>query len=216
MRTTEAMRKAWHPPCKLQQARFTFHTGVSVIVDARTLPVWDRVDRIMALHGYGPRAGQTWGYACRAITGGKGYSLHAYGIAVDVNSLTNPYGPKLVTDMPMEMVEAIEGIRTVDGLPVVGWGGRYRGNRDAMHFEVICTPAQLTKGLAPYDTAPEEDDMFEPEDAERLERAELHATAAHNIVEEIRSEVKRLAASNEKRSKEMAAILDHLGIQVPA
>lgn len=158
MSTTTRMRKAWHPPCKIRPARFTFHSGVAVTVDVRTLAVWERVDDIMAIHRYYPRNGQTWGYACRKITGGTGHSLHAFGIAVDVNSLSNPYGRKLVTDMPMAMVEAIEAITTVDGVPVVGWGGRYSKNKDAMHFEVICTPAELARGLR-GSPLPEEDDM---------------------------------------------------------
>lgn len=151
MSTTDAMREAWYPPCKIRPARFTFHSGVAVTVDTRTVPVWETVDRIMRRHGYFPRSSQTWGYHCRKITGGEGYSLHAFGIAIDVNSLSNPYGKRLVTDMPIAMIEEIEAIRTVDGVPVVGWGGRYRGNKDAMHFEVICTPAQLARGLSPTD-----------------------------------------------------------------
>lgn len=93
---------------------------------------------------------------CRKITGGSGYSLHAYGIAVDVNSLANPYGPKLITDMPTSMIEQIEALRTVDGHRVVGWGGRYSRNKDAMHFEVIVTPAQLARGFADFAITSEE------------------------------------------------------------
>jgi peptidoglycan hydrolase-like protein with peptidoglycan-binding domain len=84
---------------------------------------------------------------CRKITGGSGYSLHAYGIAADLNWSTNPYGSRLVTDMPGAMIADIKAIRTNNGKQVFRWGGDYKGNKDAMHFEVICTPADLATGL---------------------------------------------------------------------
>lgn len=33
-----------------------------------------------------------WGYACRMKTGGTGWSVHSWGVAVDTNTLRNPYG----------------------------------------------------------------------------------------------------------------------------
>ena len=84
---------------------------------------------------------------CRAITGGRAYSLHAYGIAIDINWQSNPYGPVLVTDMDPAMVAAILSIRTNGGAQVWRWGGSYRGNKDGMHFEVVCTPAELATGI---------------------------------------------------------------------
>ena len=41
----------------------------------------------------------------------------------------------------------MEAIRTVDGLQVFGWGGRWRSSHDAMHFEIRLTPAELRRGL---------------------------------------------------------------------
>ena len=112
---------------------------------------------------YPPRAGETWGYNCRRITGGSGWSLHAYGpdstytfwtgvtvsraVAVDINSISNPYGASLVTDMPRNMIEAILAIRTNSGHQLWGWGGNYSGNKDAMHFELLVSPAQLASGI---------------------------------------------------------------------
>lgn len=100
---------------------------------------------------------------CRKITGGTGYSLHAYdpgesftfwsgvrinsAIATDVNSLANPYGPRLVTDMPREMINDILAIRTIDGLQVFKWGGYYSKNKDAMHFEIQVSPEELARGI---------------------------------------------------------------------
>lgn len=84
---------------------------------------------------------------CRKITGGTGYSLHAYGIALDICWNTNPYGPVLKTDMPPAMVDEILAIRTNNGQQVWGWGGNYRGNKDAMHFEIVCTPGDIRTGI---------------------------------------------------------------------
>lgn len=33
-----------------------------------------------------------WGYACRAKTGGTSWSVHSWGVAIDTNTLRNPYG----------------------------------------------------------------------------------------------------------------------------
>lgn len=100
---------------------------------------------------------------CRRITGGSGYSLHAFdpgerfvfwtgvtvtmAVATDVNSLSNPYGRRLVTDMPKPMIDAILAIRTIGGLQVWRWGGYYSNNKDAMHFELIVSPAELARGI---------------------------------------------------------------------
>src|SRR5262249_40939540 len=57
-----------------------------------------RIARLVALllaeterRGYLLRPGQCWGYACRAIAGTAVASNHSWGLAVDVNSLANPY-----------------------------------------------------------------------------------------------------------------------------
>jgi hypothetical protein len=125
--------------------------GARITVDRRTVPVWRAVEAIMAKHRYPIRKVDTGAYNCRQITGGSGYSLHAYGIAVDVNWSTNPYGPNLVTDMPPAMIREIEAIRPRNPIfrtrPAVRWGGRYTSNKDAMHFEVVVPPAALGMGV---------------------------------------------------------------------
>lgn len=149
MNSTTTQRRLYAPAC---QGKGNLFTGA-----LRAL------DTVMKTWGYAPKSGQTWGYNCRRITGGTGYSLHAYGpgglftfwsgvriteaIAVDINSLANPYGPRLVTDMPRQMVEAILAIRTNSGRQLFGWGGNYRTNKDAMHFEIVCDPADLRSGV---------------------------------------------------------------------
>lgn len=148
MLSTSQLRVAWSPACKLRPSyRFTFWNGVPVTVDGRLKDALTELDQILNRWGYRPKSGQTWGYNCRRITGGTGYSLHAYGISVDINSLANPYGKRLITDMPRQMVEGILALRTNNGKQVWGWGGNYRTNKDAMHFEIVCTPADLATGI---------------------------------------------------------------------
>ena len=84
--------------------------------------------------GYVPHKGWCWGFACRAITGTTDQpSLHSWGLAVDINAPTNPYGPTLVTDQPvwMNLLWESFGFR---------WGGTYPGNKDAMHREFVGSP----------------------------------------------------------------------------
>lgn len=94
------------------------------------------------------------GYNCRRITGGTSSSSHSWGISLDVNEARNPYRrDRLVTDMPMAMIEDIYTIVTIDGIKVFRWGGDWDGrpevpnsNYDAMHFEIVATPEELERG----------------------------------------------------------------------
>lgn len=148
-RSTSELRNLWAPACKSKGSAFK--------------PAYDALDTALHAYSYRPKAGETWGYNCRKITGGSGYSLHAYGpgglfifwtgvrvtmaLAVDINSRANPYGKRLITDMPRAMTDGIKGIRTNSGHQVWGWGGDYRNNKDAMHFEIVASPAELASGI---------------------------------------------------------------------
>lgn len=149
-RSTQELRDLWTPACAAKG---------DVL-----FPAYDALDTILERHRYRPRSGVTGAYNCRKITGGTGWSLHAYGpgerytlwtgvpvamaVAVDINWDKNPYGPRLVTDMPREMVTEILAIKTIDGLPVWRWGGYYANNKDAMHYEVVVSPTELARGIA--------------------------------------------------------------------
>lgn len=149
--STSSLRRAWSPACAAKGA---------VLLEA-----FRALDAVLRRHRYEPRRGVTGAYNCRRITGGVGYSLHAYGpgdlftfwnglristaLAVDINWDRNPYGRRLVTDMPRAMVDEILAIRTNAGDQVWRWGGDYATNKDAMHFEIVCTPASLATGIAP-------------------------------------------------------------------
>lgn len=152
---TNLMRGAWGPPC-------TNHPGWM-------RPAYRELDRIFKKWAYVLDQTQCGAANCRKITGGTGYSLHAYfdgevyvfyngvrvtmAVAVDINWRLNPYGPNLVTNMPRGMIEEILTLRTNSGHQVWGWGGYYSGNKDAMHFELHCTPAQLATGIRSSSTS---------------------------------------------------------------
>lgn len=118
---------------------------------------------IMEANNYAPRDGETYAANCRAVTGGAKESMHALfgkgswltwtGVkvntanATDFNSTTNPYGLVLHTDMPRVMVDAILAVRTNSGVQVFQWGGYFSAHKDAMHFEICCSKADLATGI---------------------------------------------------------------------
>jgi len=122
-------------------------TGARITVRNITVEAFRALDTVMKAWNYAPRKQVTGAFNCRKITGGTGFSLHAYGIAADINWDKNPFGPRLVTDMPRGMVEAILAIRTNGGHEVFGWGGNYRRNKDAMHYEIVASPSELATGI---------------------------------------------------------------------
>jgi hypothetical protein len=121
--------------------------GARITVQKRAVPAFMMLAMVMAAHNYRIRPGDTGAYNCRYIDGTLVWSNHAYAIAVDVNWQSNPYSSILITDMPPAMIRDIEDIKTVDGIQVFRWGGRYSGSKDAMHFEIMVTPEQLARGL---------------------------------------------------------------------
>lgn len=108
----------------------------------------------LANTGYKPRMG-TWAvqtYNCRQITGGVGYSLHAYGIAWDIDPAYNPYIKTFKfrwsdTIFTPEQIAAVEAIKTKNGKQVFMWGGRWFWFKDYMHFEIDVRPSDLKTGI---------------------------------------------------------------------
>lgn len=70
-----------------------------------------------------------FGYVCRPVTNKPGFwSAHAFGLALDINQGTNPYGKTLVTDMePSKFYQLFTSASW-------GWGGAWTSIKDAMHF----------------------------------------------------------------------------------
>jgi hypothetical protein len=93
-------------------------------------------------------ADNTSAFNCRlvAVPGAKNWSMHAYGEAIDVNTVENPYvfGGRARPDRGAAYVDrsnvrpgmAVEGGVLVRAFTRVGWGwgGRWRGSPDYQHF----------------------------------------------------------------------------------
>lgn len=113
--------------------------GRQMFVHRRAARHFLRLERLFEARAPEYAAGVTlgpiddWSYANRNVRGGHSRSNHAFGIAIDVNALTNVMGTE--GDMPMEVVEQWE----IEG---GAWGGRW-SRSDPMHFETHLTPAEI-------------------------------------------------------------------------
>lgn len=92
-------------------------------------------------------ADNTSSFNCRSATGSSRWSNHAYGLAIDINPIENPYvsggstsHPASVTYLNRSRVRpgmAVEGRTLVNAFDARGWGwgGRWSGGtRDLQHF----------------------------------------------------------------------------------
>jgi hypothetical protein len=91
-------------------------------------------------------ADNTSAFNCRAATGSSRWSEHAYGRAIDLNPLENPYVSGGRTSHPgsvpyLDRSPYRRGMAVEGGVVVAafdragwGWGGRWSGIRDYQHF----------------------------------------------------------------------------------
>ena len=144
--TTAQLRVAWAPACRGPWVTIPLHGAGKVTVRPAIKDAVLALNRILVAYNYRTRRADTGAYVCRNIAGTNRRSLHAYGIALDINWQSNPMRRPLTTDMPTAMIRDIETIRTNNGRQVWRWGGRF-STPDAMHFEVCCAPADLATGI---------------------------------------------------------------------
>jgi hypothetical protein len=90
----------------------------------------------------------TSAFNCREVTGGAGWSQHAYGLAIDINPLENPYvrGDEVLPPAGQEYLDRddvrpgmiIEGDDVVRAFTFRGfeWGGNFRTLKDYQHVAV--------------------------------------------------------------------------------
>ena len=91
-------------------------------------------------------ANNTSAFNCRAVTGGSGWSEHAYGRAIDVNPFVNPY-VKGSTVLPPEaapytdrtrndpgMIHADDAVARAFAARGWSWGGYWSSLKDYQHF----------------------------------------------------------------------------------
>ena len=124
-----------------------------------------------ALGAAGYRADRVGSYKNRTIKGTNRKSLHAYGVAIDIDPKHNPHrrgkpGParwatgatqearraevaanRADTSFTASQIAAARTVRTIDGFPVFYWSGGWNRSPDAMHFQVDVTPDELSRGL---------------------------------------------------------------------
>ncbi len=167
----------WRPGCpvgpsQLREIRLSYvgfdgraHTGTIVVNAAVTGTVVGvfralyrarfpirRMEPVDAFHGSDPRsmaADNTSGFNCRlAVAGGTpSWSMHAYGDAIDVNTVENPYlepgqpvqpsAGAAFTDRALHRPGmAYPGGALVDAFVAAGWGwgGYWAGGPDYQHF----------------------------------------------------------------------------------
>jgi hypothetical protein len=170
-RTTSWLSSAWAAyRCAESRMVSTHLLSNSTPVNPLTVAAFTRLAQALQATGY--RASSTWSYICRPIAGTSTYSLHAYGLALDVDPACHPFRERsgLIrfssratqtercrdvaadladTAFTPAQVAAVEAIRTVDGLRVFAWGGRWHSLKDAMHFQIDVSPAELARGIAP-------------------------------------------------------------------
>jgi hypothetical protein len=143
-------------------------------VNPETVDAWRAFERALLGAGYRPHGARV--YNCRQIAGQQTRSLHAYGLAVDIDhddpicNVNRPtpdgravrFSPADTTDerchdvrrgvadtsFTPEQIGAIEAIQTVDGHQVFTWGGRWRTTKDTMHFQIAVTPTELARGIS--------------------------------------------------------------------
>lgn len=138
---------AYGPRCSGKSAVVSLNGRGKVTVALVIVEAVKALNAVLIAYEYVTRAGDTGAYNCRQKVGGNGWSIHALKIALDLNWLTNPYGPRLVTDFPPAMVTALLAIRTNSGAQVWSWGGAWSGNKDAMHWQIACSLRDLASGI---------------------------------------------------------------------
>lgn len=151
MLTQTQIRTYWSPRCTGPWGTVSLYGAGKVTVRAAVVPAVKALNQVLTAYKYATHAADTGAYNCRLNTSGTAWSMHAYGIACDINWLSNPYDDHLVTDMfkygDGRMPYRITAIKTNNGKQVWNWGGFWSGNKDAMHYEIVCAPADLATGI---------------------------------------------------------------------
>ncbi len=153
LESTSDMRRAWNDwfcskgPGEFANVKF-FGRGIGG-VPAPAVDAYKALESALSAAGYRP--GGAWSNKCRKIAGTDRYSLHSYGVAVDIDSRENPMskGDPYSGKIKKVHVDAALSIRNNNGRRVWEWGGSWR-TPDRMHFQldrgpddVIIDPATI-------------------------------------------------------------------------
>lgn len=108
-------------------------------------------------YGLSPDTNNTSAYVWRPIVGSRRLSLHALGLAIDINPRKNPYIKGDLVLPPGAAYDPADPQTLLPGSPVVQafkrlgweWGGDWKGEKvDYMHFQKI--PAHLVEWVKTY------------------------------------------------------------------
>jgi predicted chitinase len=174
-RSTQELRTLWREyECAESRMVIVPFGPDRIRVAPPTAPAWAALAAVLDHHDYAIRTSDTDSFNCRPNKSGGGKSLHAFGIALDVNWTTNPYrdhpGERTVrwsqnpaqaarsedvrvgradTDFTEALIDDVRRIATREGKRVFEWGGSWRTLKDCMHFEIDLSPAELAAGIDP-------------------------------------------------------------------
>ena len=225
-RSSEAWWNAhWGAPCHLHDPTFVNISGHLFRTDARMVPAWEAFEQVRARHDYTIHApypaGDSGMYNCRHIGGDpeRPMSVHAWAGALDANWRTNPDGSRLQTDMPKPLRDDLHALRTRSGAPLFRWGGDWdRDPRtghsyyDAMHWEIVATPAEIASGVIDPNATPDtEDDEMTPEQSKKLDDLHAQVPALRGAVDaHFRDTLSRLEALEAGDKRHDAMLRDSL------
>ena len=181
MTSTIQLRYMWRgylcTPNKYGTAIVPASWGFQTLTVAQpAVAAFDALGRVMEKHNYLFRETKGGAYNCRHVNDdpAKPWSLHAYGIAVDINPSKNGFGD-CDTDMPTAFVADVLRLRTKSGMAAFSWGGNWRpcSIADPMHFQIDCSPAHAASGIADEG----DDDMPTADEIREIIRDELDRTS---------------------------------------
>jgi hypothetical protein len=138
MATTQQKREWWADwrcnPLKMVSVAFPGPDRVwNLPVADKAAPAFELFASLMRKHNYLFREVSGGTYNCRFIGGTESWSLHAYGIAIDLNPSKNPYGTK-THNFPKGFIDDV----TATGL--FRWGYSFS---DPMHWEIDVPPSAI-------------------------------------------------------------------------
>lgn len=139
LESTADMRRAWSDwlcakgPGEFANVKF-FGKGIGG-VPAPAVDAYMALEAALTATGYQPH--DAWSNKCRKIANTDRYSLHSYGVAIDIDATQNPQssGAPYSGKIQKVHVDAVLGIRNTSGRRVWLWGGSWT-TPDRMHFQL--------------------------------------------------------------------------------
>lgn len=189
--STATLRNLWSEwLCNKGSGRFANPSFFGRKIGGVAAPAADAVAALeAALRATGYEPTSRWAFNCRKIGGSDKFSLHAYGIAIDIDPGENPFseGDRYSGRLKRSHVEAVLAIKNRRGQSVWSWGGSWR-RPDRMHFQIDRGPDNVdvdwstVRGADPSKTAAVGDDetgIEVEEDEMVLKRGQHGAAVTH-------------------------------------